>query len=161
MKDPKEWIEDIVTDHDLVQNVKTALEYDRSIGHVGSVDVSADDGVVTLTGTVYSPAQKSAVEHAVRRAAGVTVVINDLNVDSPKSVFRTDQEIADAATTVLEWTVGAPDGIEISVLGGAVTLEGTVGSRDEQSAAARIVRSLVGVNAIDNRIVIERRSVQA
>lgn len=161
MKNPKEWIEDIVTDHDLVQNAKTALEYDRSIGHVGSVDVSADDGVVTLTGTVYSHAQKSAVERAVRRAAGVTSVINDLNLDSPKSVFRTDQEIADAASTVLEWTVGAPDGIAISVLDGRVTLEGTVSSPDEQLAAADVVRSLVGVKAIDNRIVVERKTVQA
>ena len=72
MKTPKGRIEEIVADHDLVQNAKTALDDDRSIGHVGSVDVSADDGVVTITGTVYSHAQKAAVERAVRRAAGVT-----------------------------------------------------------------------------------------
>lgn len=41
MKTPKDWMEDIVTDHDLLQGVKAALESDRSIGHVGSVDVSA------------------------------------------------------------------------------------------------------------------------
>ena len=58
MKTPREWMQEIVTDHDLVQNARTALEYDRSIGHVGSVDVSADDGVVTIAGTVFSRAQK-------------------------------------------------------------------------------------------------------
>ena len=76
-------------------------------------------------------------------------------------MVRTDEEIADAAATVLEWTVGAPDGIEVSVLDGRVTLEGTVDSPDEQRAAADVVRSLVGVSAIDNRIVVERSSVQA
>jgi osmotically-inducible protein OsmY len=62
--------------------------------------------------------------------------------------------VADAAATVLRWTVGAPDGVEVSALDGRVTLEGTVASRDEQQAAGDLVKSLVGVKAVDNRIVV-------
>jgi osmotically-inducible protein OsmY len=154
MKTPKEWMEDIVTDHDLVQGARTALENDRSIGHVGSVDVSAEGGLLTITGTVYSRAQKWAVEHVVRRAVGATRVVSYLNVDPPKAVSHGDQEIADAAATVLRSTIGAPDGVEVSVLNGRAMLEGTVASPAEQRLAADLVCSLVGVNAVDNRLVV-------
>lgn len=112
MKTPKEWMEEVVTDYHLVENARAALEYDPSVGHAGSVEVNAHDGVVTITGTVYSRAQRSAVERAVRRAASVTRVINDLRVDPPKSVLRPDEEV---------------------------------------------VSAIVGVNAVENRIVVEGR----
>ena len=154
MKTPKDWMEDIVTDHDLLKGARAALESDRSIGHVGSVDVSADGGIVTITGTVYSHAQKWAVDHVVSRGVGPTRVVSRLNVDPPKLVTHGDQEVADAAATVLRWTIGAPDGVEVSALGGRVTLEGTVASYDERCVAGALVRSLVGVNAVENRIVV-------
>jgi len=154
MKTPRGWMDGIVTDYDLVQGARRALENDRSIGRVGSVDVGANGGIVTITGTVYSHAQKSAVDRVVRRAVGPSRVDNRLNVDPPKVVAHRDQEVADAAATVLRWTLGAPDGVEISALDGRVTLEGTVASRDEQQAAGDLVRSLVGVKAVDNRIVV-------
>ena len=154
MKTPKGWMEDIVTDHDLVQGARTALEDNRSIGHVGSVDVRADGGRVTITGTVYSHAQKWAVEEVVRRAVGQTRVRSNLGVDRPKAVTHPDQAIADAAATVLRWTREAPDGVEVTVLDGRVTLEGTVASPAEKVVAAKLVRSLVGVTAVDNRIVV-------
>jgi osmotically-inducible protein OsmY len=147
-------MDDIVTDHDLVQGARTALESNRSIGHVGSVEVSAEGGILTITGTVHSQAQKWAVDHVVRRAVGATHVVSRLNVDPPKAATHRDQEVADAAAMVLRWTIGAPDGIEISVLDGCVILEGTVASSAEQRVAADLVRSLVGVSAVENRIVV-------
>lgn len=154
MKSPNEWLDGIITDHDLDETVRTALEHDRSIGQVGSVDVHVEDGIVTITGTVYSLAQKWAVEHAAQRGAGTAPVINDLRIDPPKTVFHTDQEIANAAATLLRATVGAPDGIDVAVLDGRMTLNGTVASPGERLAAANAVASLVGVTALDNRIVI-------
>ena len=153
MKTIKEWFHDVAHDSDLEADIRAELGYDQTIGRVGGVEVTVEDGTVTLTGTVYSLAQKWAVEHAVRRVAGVRDLVNDLLVDPPKDVSHSDQEIADAATTVLRWTAGLPDGIDVSVLDGRVTLDGTVAFLSERLAAADAVRRLVGVKAVDNRLV--------
>lgn len=154
MKTPRKWLQRIARDADLEQDVRAELDYDQSVGRVGSAEVEVSDGVVSVTGTVYSLAQKWAVEHAIRRVASVTEVINDLRVDPPKEIFHSDQEIADAVTTVLDWTAGVPDGIDVLVLDGRVTLNGTVGFLSERIAAAAAVRPLVGVIELDNRLVV-------
>ena len=153
MKTIKEWFQDVANDSDLEEDIRAELAYDLTIGRVGGVDVSVEGGMVTLTGTVYSLAQKWAVEHAVRRVAGVNDLVNDLRVDPPKDVSHSDEEIASAAATVLEWTAGVPDGIDASVKDGLVTLDGTVAVPSDRLAADEAVRRLVGVKDVDNRLV--------
>ena len=153
MKTIKEWFQVLADDTDLEEDIRAELAYDQTMGRVGAVEVAVEDGTVTLTGTVYSLAQKWAVEHAVRRIAGVKGLVNELFVDSPKNVSHSDAEIASAAGTVLEWTAGLPDGIEVSVKDGCVTLEGSVAFPSDRLAAADAVRRLVGVKAVDNRLV--------
>ena len=155
----KRWLQDVARDHDLEEHVRAELGYDPAVGHVGSVEITAANGVVSVTGTVYSLAQRWAVEQAVRRVAGVTDVFNDLLVLPPKDVFHSDEEIADAVATVLTWTAGIPDGIEVSVLEGCVTLDGTVASFGERIAAADVARVLVGVKGITNRLEVADRAV--
>src|SRR5262245_37751098 len=118
MKTVKEWFHNVANDHDLEEDIRAELGYDPAIGRVGSVDVTVEDGIVSLKGTVYSLAQKWAVEHAVRGVAGVRDLDDDLLVDPPKDVVHSDAEIKDAAETVLKWTAGVPDGIDVSVLEG-------------------------------------------
>ena len=154
MKTVREWFQKVANDHDLEEDVRAELAYDPAVGRVGSVDVSVRDGVVAVKGTVYSLAQKWAVEHTIRSVAGIRDVEMDLLVDPPKDVFHSDEEIADAVATVLRWTAGVPDGVQVSVQDGRVTLEGTVGFLSERLAAADAVRPLVGVKQVDNRLVV-------
>ena len=150
----KRWFHDVASDHVLEEQVRAEVHSDRAVGHVGSVDVTAANGVVSLTGTAYSLAQRWVVEQAIRRVPGVTAVLNTMLVLPPKDVFHSDGEIADAVATVLAWTSGIPDGIEVSVLDGRITLDGTVASQAERIAAADVSRVLVGVKAVDNRLAV-------
>ena len=61
------------------------------------VGVHVDQGVGTLTGTVASYAEKLAAQDAVHRVAGVLDVANDIHVQVPGSLERTDTAIAQTA----------------------------------------------------------------
>ena len=61
------------------------------------IGVSVKDGVVTLTGRVATFAQKHAAARVVERIAGVRAVADDLQVEIPGSLQRSDTEIAHAA----------------------------------------------------------------
>lgn len=60
------------------------------------VDIEADGGVVTLTGTVADSAQKAAIEHAVRQHPGVISTLSRLEVASPATLVVANYEPAGA-----------------------------------------------------------------
>ncbi len=88
-------------DTHLQQSVLAELEWEPSItaGHIG---VTADDGVVTLTGHVASFAEKQAAETAARRVKGVKAVAEEIEVRLPFYGERGDDEIAAAAINRLD-----------------------------------------------------------
>lgn len=64
-------------DLELRHEVLAQLNWDPAV--VGcDVDVCVDDGVVTLRGELASEDLKAAVERAVRRAEGITTLVNRL-----------------------------------------------------------------------------------
>jgi len=150
----KERVKEFVDEHDLADEISAELSYDPSIVGGDGIDVSAAEGVVTLEGEVDSLAQRWAVERAVRRVAGVTDVNNDLVVVPPANLSRTDDQIENAVQTVLAWTATIPGGINATVGGGWVTLEGTVGFRFQKQAAENAVRQLIGVRGVENKLVV-------
>src|SRR5262249_22012439 len=113
MKTVGQWFRTMVDDYRLEQDIRDELAYDPTIGRAPGIDIQIDDGFVTLSGTVYSLAQRHAVEHAVRRVDGVFQVINGLSVDSRKDIAHDDSEIANGVGAILDWTAGVPDGIAV------------------------------------------------
>jgi len=112
-------------------------------------------GVVTLTGTVDSFAQKLAAERAVRYVAGVRALAEDLKVKLPSASRRTDAEIAEAVVNALKWNVSVPESrIKVRVEDGWVTLEGQVDWKFQLTAAEECVRPLVGVKGVSNLITV-------
>jgi osmotically-inducible protein OsmY len=154
MADFRERVKEFVHEHDLADDISAELAYDRSVVGGDRVDVSVAESVVTLEGEVDSLAQRWAVERAVRRIAGVTGVNNDLVVVPPANLSRTDDQIENAVNTVLAWTATIPGGIDATVAGGWVTLEGTVGFRFQKEAAENAVRQLIGVRGVENDLVV-------
>jgi BON domain len=61
------------------------------------IGVSANNGVVTLSGTVPTFAEKFAAERATRRVAGVKAIAEEIQVTPFGKNKRSDQEIAEAA----------------------------------------------------------------
>ena len=65
--------------HDLHHQVQTALMDDPDLREYG-IEVMDSNGVITLTGTVPTTEARDRAEAVVRNLAGVTSVINELDV---------------------------------------------------------------------------------
>ena len=117
------------------------------------VGVSAQEGVVTLSGYVDSYVEKLAAERSCRRVYGVRAVANELEVRLASE--RIDPEIARAALDALKNHVDVPLGIAVTVRNGHVTLSGVVEWMYQKVAAERAVKYLRGVKGIFNQITLK------
>jgi osmotically-inducible protein OsmY len=136
------------------------LEWDPRVD-ASKVGVAAVDGVVTLTGSVPSYAEKIAAERAVRRVAGVKGTVNDIEVHLPGMSQRGDTELAQTALQALKWDVMVPEDVTIRVSHGWVTLEGAVEQEFQRNAAERAVRHLRGLRGCDNNIELRPKVTEA
>lgn len=120
--------------------------------HAWEIGVTAEDGVVTLTGTVESLGMKVAAERAVKRVEGVRSVANDLRVRAGNE--RTDTDIARDAVHRLRNNVSIPVTVKAVVRDGYITLDGTVSWLHQRAAAEIAVKYLAGVKGVSNDIVV-------
>lgn len=138
----------------LQKDVIDELRWDPQIKEK-EIGVASKDGVITLTGSVESYAQRWAVERAVERVAGVRVVANELEVKLPNALIRSDSEIAHQIVEAFRWDVQVPDQlITAKVSKGWVTLSGEVEWAFEREASAQAVRNLAGVRGVTNLITV-------
>lgn len=118
------------------------------------VGVTADDGVVTLSGYVDSYSAKLAAERVSRKVFGVKAIANELEVRLAHE--RIDPDIARDALEALKSHEQAV-GLSVTVREGHVTLAGTVEWMFQRVAAERAVKYLRGVRGVFNHIVIKPR----
>jgi osmotically-inducible protein OsmY len=117
------------------------------------IGVSAQEGIVTLSGYVNSYVEKLAAERSCRRVYGVCAVANELEVRI--AAEQIDPEIARAGLDALKNHVDVPLGIAVTVRNGYVTLSGVVEWMYQKVAAERAVKYLRGVKGIFNQITIK------
>lgn len=149
-----------MSDLSLRENVLSELEFDPAVNaaHIG---VTAENGVVTLTGHVASYAEKLAAERVVQRVKGVRAIAQEIEVRWPSDRKTNDDEIAQRALRIIEWDTTIPDGqVQIKVQNGWVTLSGEVPWYFQRSGAESAVLKLSGVTGITNAITI-KPTVQA
>ena len=120
--------------------------------HEWEIGVAAQDGFVTLTGRVDSPAMKLAAGRAVKRVPGVRSLANDLHVRTASE--RTDTDIARDALHRLRNNVSIPEGVQAVVSDGFITLDGTVHWSHQRAAAEQAVKYLAGVRGVANAITV-------
>jgi len=143
------------SDTTLQKDVIDELRWDPRVTEK-EIGVAAKDGVVTVTGSVESFAERWAVERAVERVAGVRVVANEIEVKLPSSLVRTDADIAHQVRETFKWDVQVPDElITAQVTKGWVTLEGEVGWNFQREAATQAVRNLAGVRGVTNLVRVK------
>ncbi len=143
------------TNSQLQHDVLDELQYEPGVDPA-QIGVTARDGIVTLSGTVKTYAEKCGAVRAAERVSGVRAVADEIKVDLPFVFRRTDEDIAHAVLDALRWDVIVPDQrIQVKVSNGWITLEGTVDYRYEQAAAEAAVRNLTGIKGILNRIAIK------
>ncbi|HEX6434980.1 MAG TPA: BON domain-containing protein [Gemmatimonadales bacterium] len=142
----------------LQHRVQEELEWDPTLdaAHIGVA--VAQPGVVTLTGTVATYAEKLSAERAAKRVTGVRAVANDIEVELIGSMRRTDTDIAQAVLRALEWDIAVPhEKIQVRVERAWVTLEGEVALQFQRAAAENAVRRLSGVRGVTNQIRLQVR----
>lgn len=142
------------SDKDLQHDIMEDLRWDPSID-ASKIGVATTGGVVTLTGAVPSYFQKQSAERIAKRVAGVRAVANDIDVQLPSAVQKTDGGIATTALNALKWSASVPDeNIKVTVTKGWITLEGNVEWNYQREAAEKAVEELVGVKGVTNRISV-------
>lgn len=143
------------TDLQLHKDVIDELRWDPRVNEA-EIGVSAKGGVVTLTGSVETYAQKFAAERAVERVSGVRAVAEDLHVRPGTAFQHNDTDIAHSAVNALAWNIEVPaDKITAKVESGWITLKGEVNWNYQRLAAERAVRYLAGVKGLLNLIEVK------
>lgn len=143
------------SDLQLHKDVLDELRWDPRVNEA-EIGVAAKDGVVTLTGSVPTFAQKYAAEKDVERVTGVRAIADDLHVRPSGTFLRNDTDIAHSAVNALAWDIEVPaDKITTKVESGWITLMGEVDWNYQKTAAERAVRYLGGVRGISNLIEVK------
>jgi osmotically-inducible protein OsmY len=138
------------SDITLREEVSRELRWDTHVACAG-LEVSVEDGVVTLRGEVPTYAKKVAAQEAAHRVTGVLDVVNDIGVTVNHASH--DSKIARAVRDALEWDTLVPDErITSTVSDGWVTLEGEVENLRECADAERAVLNLRGVLGVVNKV---------
>jgi osmotically-inducible protein OsmY len=142
-------------DTKLQHRVLAELEWDPSVD-ASKIGVAANDGVVTLTGSVNRYFDKMTAERVAKRVYGVMAVANDIEVKLLGSAERSDTDIASAAVNALRWDASVPDDrIQVTVRHGWITLDGEVDWQYQKEAAARVVHNLIGVKGVTDLVKLK------
>lgn len=141
----------------LQKAVLAELNWDSSVP-AGQIGVTANGGVVTLTGHAGSYAAKYAAERAAARVNGVKAIAEELEVHLDDRFKRGDEAIAGAIVARLSWDTTVPkDAVKAQVEDGWVSLRGEVRWHFEKEAAETAVRTLAGVVGVINHVTVTPR----
>ena len=144
------------TDMELQRDVLEEIAWEPSVA-VPEIGVAVHDGIVTLTGNVENLPAKWAAETAALRVSGVRAIVNDIEVKLSTDNRRSDQDIALAACTALEWNVVLPKNLQVTVDDGWITLTGKVQWQFQKTAAEETLKRLTGVKGVIDNITIKPR----
>jgi osmotically-inducible protein OsmY len=139
----------------LREDVLAELEWDPRIDP-SKLHVHAEDGAVSLRGTVTTYAQRHAAVRAAERVQGVKAVADDIEVVLSRDVERKDSELAAEIAHERSWNTALPDTVDVEVRSGQVLLRGYVAHPYQRQEVVRAVRHLAGVRGVASSIDVKR-----
>jgi osmotically-inducible protein OsmY len=142
-----------MTDEALALSVKDELFWDPKVDSE-EIAVSADEGTITLRGTVGSFRQKRDAKKAAERVHGVVYVENDLSVRILTDSRRADADLRGDVLQALLLDSLIPTTVDAKVEDGYVTLSGAVDWQYQRDEATFVAGNLVGVTGVDNEILV-------
>jgi osmotically-inducible protein OsmY len=140
-----------MSNEELQSAVATELRWDPQVDPA-AIAVSANEGTVTLRGTVGSFLQRREAKKAAERVYGVTAVDNKLEVELMTESRRVDAELRGDVLRALELNAVVPDTVDADVDNGFVTLTGTAPWQYQRDAAEVVAGSVRGVIDLWDRI---------
>jgi osmotically-inducible protein OsmY len=160
------------SDVEISTAVKAKYYADDTVrGH--RIDVDAENGVVTLSGTVHTEDAREKALALARDVEGVTRVNDELKIeaestadnvrDSASSAMDRAGDAASAAfiTTAIQAKYFVADDVKASTIDvttsndGVVTLDGTVETEAARNEAVRLARETEGVQRVADRLRIQ------
>jgi osmotically-inducible protein OsmY len=146
---------------DLQKDVQDAIKWEPML-NAAEIGVTAQDGVITLTGTVDSYAKKLEAEDAAKNVRGVKAVIVKLDVNlKTDGAKKDDSEIAEEIIKAAKWNRDIPkDKIKAKVENGWVTLDGEVEYNYQREAVEDLVKNHSGITGVTNNITISETDDQ-
>lgn len=142
-----------MSNQELSVAVSEELHWDPKLDS-DTVAVSADEGVVTLRGSVGSFHEKREAKKAAERVKGVLGVKNHLDVRLMTDQRREDAEIRADVLHALALDSQVPDTVDATVSYGNVTLGGSATWQFERDAAARVAGRVSGVLGVIDEIAL-------
>ncbi len=119
------------------------------------ITIIAENGLVTLTGSVQSYRRKLAAQQLAESCAGVLSVVNNLIVEAPDVVL--DNTIGQSTNSRLASELNLHhQSIRVDVRDGTVTLTGYVRSEIERRQAEDGAAGVEGVRDICNLLIVNR-----
>jgi osmotically-inducible protein OsmY len=139
-------------DEDLSGLIENAIRRDERV-YLQPIDVSVDDGIVTLTGTVRSHRRKLVAYEIASSFEGCRDVVNKLAVD-PEAPLP-DMEVAKNVVASLNASADiTPDAITVRVTDGVASLSGAVSTQWERFVAGDVARRARGVRGVENLLAV-------
>lgn len=148
---------DVIDDTSVTAAVKSKLLWSKYTNSE-TINVSTNNGKVTLKGTASSTDEKQLAERLTRNTRGVTGVINNLTISATTSSVKSNTEpshtISDSwittkvkSTFMYSSNVDGSD-IDVSTNAGVVTLTGKVDSGAEHALAIELAQNVRGVKSV-------------
>jgi len=137
------------------------LAYDR-VGYgttaFNNIEIGVQNGVVTLRGTVYGPADKDSAISLVENTPGVRDVIDELDV-APVSPMDDRIRLAEARAIygfgpLNRYALDPAKTIRITVVNGHVTLNGVVDNEADKNMAGIRANGVSGVFSVANNLQV-------
>jgi len=128
-------------------NYRTVLE-DR-------VKVKANDGVVTLSGTVSDKEDKALAEDTVENLPGVLSVKNEIKVESTFPEKSDNWMAMKIRSRLLVKANVSAKNTKVAVNGGNVVLTGTVKNSAQKDLTAAYAQDIEGVKSVTNELVVK------
>jgi osmotically-inducible protein OsmY len=145
---------------DLTAYVNDELFWDPKVDSA-AIAVSADDGKITLRGTVGSLREKREAKKAAQRVYGVVSVDNQLQVRLLFEGGRLDADIRGDVLQALALDSLVPKSVDAKVYDGVVTLTGTVEWKYQRDEADYVASTIVGALDVIDEIELTSPAPQA
>ena len=146
--------------NDLVVDVSDELFWDPEVDNV-AIAVSANDGKITLRGTVGSLREKREAQKAAQRVFGVSSVDNQLQVRLMTDQRRADADLRGDVLQALMLDSLVPKTVDAKVTDGLVTLTGTVNWQYQRDEAEFVASNIVGALDVYDEIEIKHPTPNA
>jgi osmotically-inducible protein OsmY len=147
-------------DNDLTADVSDELFWDPKVDST-AIAVSADDGKITLRGTVGSFREKREAKKAAKRVFGVVSIDNELQVKLMNDDKRADADLRGDVLQALMLDSLVPKTVDAKVDDGFVTLTGTADWQYQRDEADFVASNIAGALDVFNEIELEHPTPDA